>query len=45
MTKEARIYNEMTVFSIKRVGKLDSYTQKNHTGLLSHIPCIKINSK
>ena len=46
MTKEARIYNEeMTVFSIKSVGKVDSYTQKNHTGLLSHTPCIQINSK
>ena len=38
MTKDARIYNgEKTVSSINDVGKLDSYMQKNQTGLVSHI--------
>ena len=37
MTKEARIYNEKkTASSVNSVGKVDSYMQKNQTGLLSH---------
>ena len=37
MTKEARIYNgEKTASSIIVSGNLDSYMQKNQTGLLPH---------
>ena len=37
MTKEVRIYNgEKIAFSIMILGKLDSYMQKNQTGILSH---------
>ena len=37
LTKEARIYNgEKTACSITVLGKLDSYMQKNQTGLFSH---------
>ena len=36
MTKEAKIQNEEKTASID-VEKLDSYTQKKQTGLLSHI--------
>ena len=37
MTQEARINNgEKADSSVNGVGKLDSYMQKNQTGLLSH---------
>ena len=37
MTKEERIYNrEKTSSSIYVLGKLNSYMQKNQTGLLFH---------
>ena len=37
VTKAVRIYNgEKTAFSIMILGKLDSYMQKNQTGLLFH---------
>ena len=38
MTKEPRILNkEKTDSSVKGIGKLDNWMQKNQTGLLSHI--------
>lgn len=36
MTKEAIIYNSEKTISSIVLGKLDSYLQKNQTGILSH---------
>ena len=43
MTKEARIYSgEKIASSVNIVGKMDSYMQKNQTGLPSHMHKINI---